>query len=110
MGDYGTLYEYDCIYMNDLINDLNSMNLGVDINGRRVCCLLYADDIVIFCNTESHLQMLLDRAHRCAINGKCKLIMKNQTLFIFDANVLIDHHASLNLDQTNCLLLTVLNI
>ena len=36
------------IYINDLVNDLNSMNLGVDINGRRVCCLLYADDIVIF--------------------------------------------------------------
>ena len=32
------------IYINDLVNDLNFMNLGVDINGRRVCCLLYADD------------------------------------------------------------------
>ena len=28
------------IYINDLIIDLNSMDLGVDINGRRVCCLL----------------------------------------------------------------------
>ena len=73
MGDYGTLYEYDCIYINDLIIDLNSMNLRVDINGRRVLCLLYADDIVIFCNTESHLQMLLDRAHRWCYKWKMQI-------------------------------------
>ena len=36
------------IYINDLITDFNSMDLGVDINGRRVCCLFNADDIVIF--------------------------------------------------------------
>ena len=85
------------------------MNLGVDINGRRVCCLLYADDIEIFCNTESALQKLLYLTDG-AINGKCKLFMKNQTLFIFGANVLIDHHARLISYQYNCLLLTVINI
>ena len=69
----------------------------------------YADDIVIFCNTESDLQKLLDQAHRWCYKWKMQLIMKNQTLFIFDANVLIDHHAGLNLDQKNCPL-TVINI
>ena len=83
------------------------MDLGVDIKGRRVCCLLYADDIVIFCLT---CRSCLIGHTDGAINGKCKLIMKNQTLFNFDANVFIDHHAGLNLDQKNCLLLTVLNI
>ena len=61
------------IYINDLIIDLNSMDLGVDINGRRVCCLLYADDIVIFCNTESDLQKLLDRAHRWCYKWKMQI-------------------------------------
>ena len=61
------------IYINDLIIDLNSMDSGVDINGRRVCCLLYADDIVIFCNTESDLQKLLDRAHRWCYKWKMQI-------------------------------------
>ena len=49
------------------------MNLGVDINGRRVCCLLYADYIVIFCNTESDLQKLLDRANRWCYKWKMQI-------------------------------------
>ena len=49
------------------------MDLGADINGRRVCCLLYADDIVIFCNTESDLQKLLDRAHRWCYKWKMQI-------------------------------------
>ena len=61
------------IYINDLVNDLNSMNLVVDINGRRVCCLLYADNFVIFCNTESDLQKLLNRAHRWCYKWKMQI-------------------------------------
>ena len=71
------------IYINDLIIDLNSMDLGVDINGRRVCCLLYADDIVIFCNTESDLQKLLDRAHRWCYKWKMQINYEKSNIVHF---------------------------
>ena len=34
------------LYINDLINELNSLNLGVPIDEENICTLLYADDIV----------------------------------------------------------------
>ena len=43
-------------YINDLVNELNSLNLGVPIDDENVCALLYADDIVLFSDTEANLQ------------------------------------------------------
>ena len=65
------------------------MNLGVDINGRRVCCILYADYIVIFCNTESDLQKLIDRAHRWCY--KWKMLINHEK-----ANIVHFRHKRVN--------------
>ena len=35
------------VYVNDLVSELNSLNMGIDINGRQICCLLYADVIYL---------------------------------------------------------------
>ena len=36
------------IYMNDLLERINSSNIGIDIAGKKVGALMYADDIVLF--------------------------------------------------------------
>ena len=48
------------LYINDLVNDISSLGLGVDIGGKNVSILLYADDVVILAENEQNLQALLD--------------------------------------------------
>ena len=50
-----------------LLRLLQKLNYGVDIGGKKVCLLLYADDIVIIAENESDLQIQLD-----FINQWCK--------------------------------------
>ena len=55
------------LYINELAIELKKMNYGVNIGGKKVCLLLYADDIVIIAENESDLQIQLD-----FINQWCK--------------------------------------
>ena len=48
------------VYINDLVCELNQQGAGLDIDGRNMCCLLYADDIVLFAENEEKLQLLLN--------------------------------------------------
>jgi hypothetical protein len=47
------------IFINDLIDDLKSANASINIMGREICALMYADDVVILSNYENGLQRLL---------------------------------------------------
>ncbi len=38
------------------VDDVKSVNIGINIDGINVCILLYADDIVLLCETEEGLQ------------------------------------------------------
>ncbi len=46
-------HTYNKIFINDLVDDVNSLNLGVTIDGHRIRILPYADDIVLLCETEN---------------------------------------------------------
>ena len=35
------------LYINDLVDTINSSNKGIDIGGERVAALLYADDLIL---------------------------------------------------------------
>ena len=48
------------IFINDLVEELNNMGLGMIINGRHICALLYADDIVLISRDPNSLQKMLD--------------------------------------------------
>lgn len=50
-------------YINDLVNELNSLKLGVPIDDDNICALLYADDIIVLSGNETNLQTLLDAIH-----------------------------------------------
>ena len=49
------------IYINDLAEELKSMNLGIKIH---ICILLYADDIVLVSEHEQNLQHMLSHVHK----------------------------------------------
>ena len=52
------------IFINDLSNELNSLNLGVKIGDILLCHLLYADDLTLIADNEGQLQLLLDCVHK----------------------------------------------
>ena len=35
------------IYVNSLIDDINALNIGIDIDNEKLAMLLYADDVVL---------------------------------------------------------------
>ena len=65
-----TLFRF---YVNDLIVDLNCHISGVDINGINVCSLLYADDLVVFADSEAKLQCLLDTVYNWCKKWRMKI-------------------------------------
>ena len=52
------------LFINDLITEVNSFDIGIDITDRNICSLLYADDLVAFAHTEVNLQGLLDKIYQ----------------------------------------------
>ena len=43
---------------------IKELNIGIDINGKTVCTLFYADDIVLFAENEEDLQRLIAHVHK----------------------------------------------
>ena len=60
------------LYINELINELNSLNLEVPIDEENICVLLYAEDIVIFSDTEANLKTLLNTVHKWCSQWRLK--------------------------------------
>ena len=57
------------LYINDLIENINALNMGIDIDGQKIGMLVYADDVVLLTETEDELQYLLNELNRwCDIN------------------------------------------
>ena len=48
------------LYINDLVTEINLLDKGLNINGRKVSMLLYADDIVLMANVARDLQCMLN--------------------------------------------------
>ena len=48
------------LYINDLVTEINNLDIGLNINGRKMSMLLYADDIILMANGARDLQRMLD--------------------------------------------------
>ena len=48
-----------CLFINDLISEINDLNLGIDIGTRQISILVFADDIVLIGDSENKLQAML---------------------------------------------------
>ena len=55
------------LFINDLVNELNSLGYGIRIGTYKISILLYADDIVIIAENEEKLQKLLDKLYEWCI-------------------------------------------
>jgi hypothetical protein len=58
------------IFINNLIDDIKSLNIGIDIDGENIAILLYADDVVLMAENTEDIQKLInvDLAIAFAIN------------------------------------------
>ena len=52
------------LFINELAVELKNLNIGIDINGKTVCTLFYADDIVLFAENEEDLQRLIEHVYK----------------------------------------------
>ena len=52
------------LLISPLVDALHAVNMGIDFFGLRIGCLLFADDIVLIADSESHLQAMMDVATR----------------------------------------------
>ena len=48
------------LFINDLVDTINSTNIGIDIDGESVAALLYADDLELLATSEQDLQIILN--------------------------------------------------
>ena len=71
------------LYINDLVNELNSLNLGVPIDDENVCALLYADDIVLFSDTEAKLQSLQNTIQKWCSQWRLKTNLNKTNIVHF---------------------------
>ena len=71
------------LYVNDLVNELNLLNLGVPIDDENMCALLYADDIVIFSDTEANLQTLLNTVNKWCCQWRLKINLNKTNIVHF---------------------------
>jgi len=64
------------IYINDLVSELNSHDLGVKLRDVKVSILLFADDIVLIAESAEKLQLMLNIVHEWC--RKWKLIVNKE--------------------------------
>ena len=48
------------IFINDLIDDIKSLNIGIDIDGENIAILLYADEVVLMAENTEDIQKLIN--------------------------------------------------
>ena len=48
------------MYINDLVNDINCLKLGIPIDKDKLTALLYADDVVVLAQNTGDLQSILN--------------------------------------------------
>ena len=48
------------LFINDLAEELKTLNCGITIDETHVCCLLYADDLMLLSDSEDNMQRMLD--------------------------------------------------
>ena len=61
------------LYINDMVNSITSLGIGVNIRDDIVSVLLYADDLVLLAESETDLQILIDLLHEWCIDKKMKI-------------------------------------
>ena len=72
------------IFINDLPDKFLSCPDPVNINNRRVDCLMYADDVVIFSETQEGLQKRINMLHEYCLEWCFDVNLKKTKSIIFN--------------------------
>ena len=74
------------LYTEELASRIRGMDIGIRIGNDRVCIIMYADDIVIVCESAEELQEALDVINEYGMDfdlkfssEKCKIMVVNKT-------------------------------
>ena len=81
-------------FINNLASDINSLNLGINIDEYKVSTLFYADDIVLIAKCERELQLILN-----AVDAWCK--KWRMTINIDKTNIVHFRPRNTNLTEFN---------
>jgi hypothetical protein len=69
------------LFFDFCVRGLKDINIGVELNGIKVCALMYADDLVLMAECESDLQELVSSVfENCANNGLKMNVSKTKVL------------------------------
>ena len=72
------------LFVNGLVRELHKMNEGIEIgDGKKVCALLYADDIVLMTDNRYTLQCMLDTVAAYAKKWRFELNPKKSEVVVF---------------------------
>ena len=82
------------IYVNDLVDDINQLHCGIDVDDTHISLFLYADDIVLLSESAENMQEMLNVLHqwcdkwRLAVNEAKTKIMHFRNKSKLKSNVL----------------------
>ena len=72
------------IFINDLPDIFEGISDPVNLNGRKIDCLMYADDIVIFSSSKSGLQKKLDQLYKYCEEWCLEVNLSKTQIVIFN--------------------------
>ena len=82
------------IFINDLVIEINSLDLGISIGERRVSLLLYADDIVFTASSENDLQTMLNTLTNWCRKWRVLINTSKSMCMLFDPNGIEERNIS----------------
>jgi retron-type reverse transcriptase len=71
-----------CIYVDDLIKEIEQNELGSEVNGKKVGCLMYADDLLLISQKESEIQRMIEICEKFGAENEIKFIRDKTNLMI----------------------------
>ena len=72
------------IFINGLAEELIKLGLGVQCGGKRICLLMFADDIVIIADTKKDLEAMLNATFDYSLRWRFKFNIDKCAVVIFD--------------------------
>ena len=70
-------------YINDLIEGLKTLNKRIRFNEHTLCCLTYADDVLILTENENDMQDLLNFVYECCRKWRLKINFSKENVMHF---------------------------
>ncbi|XP_063415978.1 uncharacterized protein LOC134697626 [Mytilus trossulus] len=71
------------IYINNLVDDINALNIGINIDDEKLAILLYADDVILMAENEEDLQKMLNVLNTWCLNNELTVNINKSKIMHF---------------------------